>query len=106
MRDHLPKPHIRAKVRFYESSKGGLKESIPGGVFGCIFGVNNELFDSFMVRPDKGPLNPGDEVEVYIQFLNPQMVVELLKPGTKFILRQLNTMGEGEVIEILPPPKR
>lgn len=92
------KPEIIATVRFLNTDEGGRKGPTPDKSFGCLFSFGEENFDCRLDLSKTGPIEPGQKVSVPIKFLFPEYVKELLKPGSRFYLRELRKIAEGEII--------
>jgi hypothetical protein len=99
---HPLEPDIIVSAHFYSEDEGGRKTATPPDRFGCIFTFDGENFDCFLLLENIGAVKPGDLVQVPIKFLHPQLVKSRLRIGSSFILRELRTIAEGQVREILP----
>lgn len=92
---------IVARVRLYATSEDGRQGPTPFGYFGCLFVVGTASFDCRLLLSDAGPLHPGSISEVPIKFLEPKLIEDLLKVGSRFFLRDGKIIGEGEVTALL-----
>lgn len=99
MKDH---PHILAAVKFLSTDKGGRKGPTPPNIFRCIFEFEGEHFDCALLLGEGKVVSPGTNAKVPIVFLFPQYIKSRLKVGNKFTLRELGTIAEGVIEEILP----
>lgn len=96
------KPDIRATVRLYSTHEGGRKLPTPSDHLACLFVYENRNFDCRLLLQDLGPLSPGQEAEVPIKFLSPELIKPRLEVGSRFQLRELQVIGSGAVREIVP----
>src|SRR3989344_4379940 len=92
---------IIARVTLYPTSKGGRQGPTPDDMFGCIFEFEGEFFECRLLLGKTGPLSPGTEALVPVKFLNPNLFISRLQRGARFKLRELGTIGEGEVVDLL-----
>ena len=88
---------IIARVRLYESSKGGRMGPTPADRFGCVLVVGGSAFDCRLVLSGVGALHPGQSATVPIKLLNPELARDVLSTGRRFLLRDGGVVGEGEV---------
>jgi len=93
-------PDVIAKLTLYPVEQGGRKSATPSDYLGCIFEFEGEYFDCRLLLGDFGPLLPGTRATVPIKFLSPELVRERLQNGSRFILREVEPIGEGVVQEI------
>lgn len=90
---------IIAQIKLLATENGGRKNQLPSGIFKCIFVFQEENFDCGILTGQE-QIRPGDQTKISIKFLFPEYLKSRLKIGSKFYLREMNTIGEGEVIEI------
>jgi hypothetical protein len=64
--------------------------------------LNEEMFDCLLHLPENKEVRLGDEVEVSMEFLSPEIVIPLLKVGKKFFLWETGMIAEGEVTKMEP----
>jgi hypothetical protein len=92
---------IIAQVHLYPTGSGGRKGATPPDKFGCPLEYEGSMFDCRLLLDEVGSLNPGDTQTVPIVFLNPDLILGRLRPGSRFTLWELRTIGEGIVKEVL-----
>lgn len=92
---------INAKVRFLETKEGGRSGPTTKDLFRCVFVMDHENNDCVLILGDDVRVAPGQTVEVPIAFLCPDLVTARLAPGKQFVLREVRTIAEGEVLELL-----
>ena len=92
---------IIARVRFFPTSEGGRQGATPEKMFGCPFVFKEEMFDCRLFLEGVGSVSPGDEVEVPIAFLCPNLIKPRLNAGDRFALWEMGTIADGEVREVL-----
>jgi hypothetical protein len=92
---------IVARVRLYTTFEGGRKGPTPADKFGCIFVVEQTCFDCRLFLSGAGALHPGVSAVVPIKFLCLELVKDHLEVGRRFFLREMQVIGEGEVLDLL-----
>jgi hypothetical protein len=97
----LIKPDLIANIQLRTTDEGGRKGPTLAEYLRCIFGFQAEFFDCQLLLQDVGPLYPGTAARVPIAFLNPQLIKDRLRPGDKFILREVQTIAEGVVEQLV-----
>lgn len=97
-------PDIIASVRLYSTAEGGRKGPTPSDKLGCMMEIGKSTFDCRLLLDQHGPLRPGEEAKVPIKFLDTVAVRELLVVGREFKLRELQSIGEGTIEEVLLGP--
>src|ERR1700682_4223401 len=88
-------PDVIAKLPMYPVEQGGRKSAPPSDYLGCIFEFEGEYFDWRLLLGDFGPLLPGTRATVPIKLLSPELVRERLLHGGRFILPEVEPIGEG-----------
>ncbi len=96
----IGKADILAKVTLYPTSQGGREGATPSDKFGCLCVVNGSNFDCRLLLVGIGALRPGQSVTVPIKFLDADRAKKFLGVGTRFFLREVKVIGEGEVKEL------
>jgi hypothetical protein len=100
----MSNPDIIASIRLYSTAEGGRKGPTPADKLGCMLEIGKCTFDCRLLLDQTGPLNPGEEAKVPVKFLDIEAVRGLLRVGRQFQLRELRTIGEGTIVEILIDP--
>ena len=94
-------PDIIAEVRFRAREEGGREGPTPADRLGCIFEIEGENFDCFLLLRRTGPLLPGYEGSVAIKFLYPDYAKPRLRVGSRFLLKDFRVIAEGQVQELI-----
>jgi hypothetical protein len=94
------KSDIIARIRLLRTEEGGWRHPKTGPMLKCPLEFQGKMFDCAVFLDDVGPLAPGDEAKVPIDFLWPELIVPRLKVGDHFTLWDLGTKAEGVVEEI------
>jgi hypothetical protein len=94
---------IVARVSLYPTSQGGRQGPTPADRFGCLVVPENSptSFDCRLLLSGSGALHPGDSAVVPIKFLDADLVREVFKVGSRFLLRDGAVIGEGVVQALL-----
>ena len=95
------KGDIIAHVTLYETWRGGRRGPTPRDELGCKMDIDGELLDVRLYFQQSGPLHPGQSADVPIRFLYPEHARPHLLVGKKFLLRELNSIGEGKIRKVL-----
>jgi hypothetical protein len=66
-----------------------------------IFVFQGENFECRLLLADAGPVAPGQQANVGIKFLRPELIKPRLRPGSPFTLREIKTIGEGTVERVI-----
>jgi hypothetical protein len=93
--------HIRARVHFYETDRGGRKGPIVPPNFGCPLEIDKQSYDCRLLLKDAKPIEPGETIVLPVHFLRPELVLPKLSVGQTFYLWEVGHIAEGEVLEIL-----
>lgn len=98
---NISKADILAKVTLYPTAQGGRESATPSDKFGCLCVVNGVHFDCRLLLAGIGALRPGQSVTVPIKFLDADTAKNFIGVGTRFFLREVKIIGEGEVEKLL-----
>lgn len=90
-----------AKIRLLSEEEGGRRSPTPPDQLRCILEFEQSNFDCVLELTEVGPLAPGQEAQVPIALLVPELVKGRLYPGARFRLRDYRVIGEGEVCEVV-----
>ncbi len=91
---------IIANIELYPTSKGGRGNSLSGEYFGCPAKIGEKFFDCRIYLAGQ-TIDPGTiKMNVPIKFLSPNLVMPILKVGTRFFLWESNIFGEAIVLQI------
>lgn len=96
------KPEIEARVHFLDTGEGGKTRTIPAGIesYSIPLEFESRYFDC-RFRPNvPQAINPGDTVDLAIQFLNPDLVLPRLRTGVDFRFWEGGTIAVGTVTKI------
>jgi translation elongation factor EF-Tu-like GTPase len=65
---------------------------------------DDEMYNSCeLIFLNKEKVQANEEIEVYMQFLRPELVTDYLSQGRQFTLNEGTTMvGKGEILSIIP----
>ena len=94
------KPDIIAKIYFYKTEEGGIKNCLSGNIR-YPSEINGEKFDCGFNVEEHRSITPGDTIIVPISFLSPQIVMPMLKIGSKFKLWNTRFIADCIVEEII-----
>jgi hypothetical protein len=102
-------PNIIASIRLYKTEEGGRKYPTRPHRHGFIFGVNGLFFEAMMYHPHSVAQGASAD-NVGISFLNPDLLRGEIEVGSRFVIHELGTVGEGTIKKIVslekrPPPK-
>lgn len=89
---------VRARIRFYSTLEGGREGPILRKSFGCILQAGEALLECRIDLTETAPVSPGDEVEVDIRFLSPELASRTLGAIRSFKLREAREIAEGTVL--------
>jgi hypothetical protein len=92
---------IIARVRLYETGRGGRQGPTPPDRFGCVFEIDGEYFDCRLLLEGVGSLAPGQTATVPIKFLHPDLLVGRLSDSVVFHLWEGKPIAEGEIKQIV-----
>lgn len=92
---------IVATVNLFPTEAGGRRGPTPDGKFNCLMTINEKNFDVRLHLEKTGKLLPGQTAKVPISFLDLEYAQKYCSIGTKFLLRELNVIGDGVIDEIL-----
>jgi hypothetical protein len=97
-------PCVRVKVHFYSKlAEQKQWKAIYPPFFGCLFKLNDVLYECRAYFEDEGIVYPGTERTFKIYFLRPERAISNLHVGINFQLKLLEIVGDGVVLE-LPTP--
>lgn len=95
-------PHARAHIRFLRPDEGGCRRTpIYSGYRPTVRsgGQNNDAVITFTERAF---ILPGEEAEIELRFLAPDLVVHSLLPGVELTLREGNrVVATGRILDEL-----
>lgn len=91
---------ILAELQFLKTEDGGRKSPIVRPVFGCIFEHSGEAHDCGIVLENHGDVWPGQKITVPIFFLRPDTVMDRLRVGDSFSLREDRVIATGSILQI------
>jgi hypothetical protein len=95
------KPDIIASIQFISSKAGGRKSPIVMPIFKCIFEHQDEMNDCAIFLDELGDVWPGQRITAPIKFLYPELVRPRIKIGDSFKLREMGTIANGVIEEII-----
>jgi len=95
-------PHATARIRFLRKDEGGCRRTaIYSGYRPTVRsgGQNNDATISFSEREF---ILPGEEAEIELRFLVPDLVLHRLAPGMAFTLREgARVVATGRILDVL-----
>lgn len=91
---------VIAAIKLFATEEGGRQGPTPANRFGCMMQVGDLVLDMRMHLDQVGSLSPGQEAIVPISFLNPGLAAKYCSIGLSFKLREVRTIGEGQIKEI------
>jgi hypothetical protein len=94
-------PEIFARIELYPTSADGRKGPLPDGMYRGVLGVAGEHYSIAFVPPAGVLVQPGDAVEVGVQFLFPELALPHFAVGTEFTLWEGRDIGRGRVLRVL-----
>jgi hypothetical protein len=74
------------------------------GRIGCILIIDDESFEGVITLDGVGPIQPGQTVRVPIELLRPGLAEHRLAVGRRFLLREIDIVGEGEIEDLVSSP--
>lgn len=92
--------HILAEVHLFTTENGGRDSPTPAKLFGCPAEIEGELFDCRLILGESECLVPGDTVALPIEFLSPDIVLQMLRVGDEFQLWELRYIGTAKVLAL------
>jgi hypothetical protein len=92
---------IVATVHLYETAAGGREGPTPPAKFRCIMVIDDKNFDVQLDLDGTGRLRPGETGTVAVKFLDWEHASKSCRRGKSFQLRELRTIGEGVVQEVV-----
>lgn len=87
------------KVRFRTTDEGGRKQAPSGQFYGCVFFVASEAFECRLLLGGR-TLALGEEHEVPVKFLSPDIVLPKLSPGLEIRLWEGKEVAAGKVVRL------
>ncbi|HSP15846.1 MAG TPA: hypothetical protein VLV78_13955 [Thermoanaerobaculia bacterium] len=94
-------PDAIVDIELLSPEDGGRRTPIAADSYGCPIRFEDEYFDCRMDLSGVGALPPGGGARVPLKFLNPDLIVPRLEPGSKFTLWEGKTIGQGKVVALL-----
>ena len=95
-------PHIKAEIYYLAPQEGGRSAAIHSGFRGQFYFKGTD-WDAQQQFIGQSICQPGESVEVLIQFATAHLLIPLFK-GLKFEIREgIRTIGRGTVNEIFDP---
>ena len=91
---------IIAIVHLFPTDAGGRHGPTPGGKFNCLMVIGGKNFDVRLHLESTGPLSPGQTARVPISFLDREHAKKYCSVGKGFILREVNPIGDGVIVEV------
>ena len=91
---------VIAVLNMFPTEKGGRRGPTPNERFGCLMVIGGKSFAVRLDLREVGSILPGQTVRVPIRFLDWDSVKDNCNVGTKFFLREVQTIGEGVVEEL------
>ena len=88
------------KVRLYSEEEGGRKSPIRTHRYGCPLFFKGKGYDCRFLKTEKSLLQLGEEHEIPIKFLNPELVLYQIYEGAKIQLWEGKIIGEGVILKI------
>ena len=89
----------------FPTNQGGRNGPTPPDELDCLFEFEGEHFYCRLIFGYVGSLSPGENAEVRIAFLYPNLIKERLKPESRFFLKEVRVIGEGKVRSIIQDAK-
>lgn len=96
-----PQTFVIATVTLFPTHAGGRRGATPPDKLHCIMFIDGQNFDVRLYFDSVGSMAPGDTARVPIYFLAPDIALPHCAPGKKFILRELKTIGDGVIEEVI-----
>jgi hypothetical protein len=92
---------IIAVVHLYETAADSRRGPTPADQFRCIMVIDDRNFDVQLDLRDAGRLHPGETRAVPVKFLDWECARKSCRSGKPFLLREIRTIGEGVIQEIV-----
>ena len=98
----LPNPHIQASVYYLNPKEGGRSTPVANGYRGQFYFKGYD-WDASQELIGKALCNPGESVDVLIQFASAHNILTLSQ-GLKFMIREGNAVvGRGIITNLIDP---
>lgn len=92
---------IIATVNLFSTDKGGRCGPTPNEKFNCLMTIDEKNFDVRLHLEGIGSISPGQTVRVPVSFLDREHAKKYCSVGKKFLLREITTIGDGIIDEIV-----
>jgi hypothetical protein len=90
---------IIATVNLFPTDAGGRRGPTPDGKFNCLMTIDENNFDVRLHLEGTGSMSPGQTARVPVSFLDLERARKYCSVGKKFLLREINTIGDGVIDE-------
>ncbi|HXQ50140.1 MAG TPA: hypothetical protein VN802_03510 [Stellaceae bacterium] len=97
----IVKGDIVARVTLYGTSPGGRHGPTPRDELRCMMVIDGETLDVRLYFHSERPLRPGQTAKIPIRFLFPDQAKKLVSVGKTFLLREMNSIGEGVIDQVI-----
>ena len=91
---------IIATVNLFPTDAGGRRGPTPDEKFNCMMTIDQKNFDVRLHLHGIGSISPGQTATVPISFFDRENARKYCSVGKKFLLREINTIGEGVIDEM------
>lgn len=88
---------VTIEVRFKTTAEGGRNGPVVGRQFGCPMFISGEAFDCRLMTGGR-KLELGETYEVPVKFLNANLALPKLTPGTEITLWEGKEIATGRVL--------
>lgn len=97
MKPPLLIPDANIRVRFFPEAEGGRRTDVTACEYGCPLLVDGQGFDCRFMPTTETVYSLGQEYEIPIKFLSPEMALPLLSVGRKISLWEGRPIAEGTI---------
>lgn len=91
---------IRAQITLKLTENGGRQSPIAREFYPCRVLIGESFHDARIYWEKIDLLSPGDEKEVTVKFLDPEIVLPKLQIGDTFSIWELQKVGQLKILEI------
>jgi translation elongation factor EF-Tu-like GTPase len=93
--------HARAHIRFLRENEGGYRRTAIYSGYRSTVGCSGQNNDAIITVCERPYLLPGDESEIALRFLRPDLVLHRLEPGMEFTLQEgSRVVATGRLLDV------
>jgi elongation factor Tu len=93
--------HVKAQIRFLCQEEGGYRGTPIYSGYRPTIGIAGYNNDAIVTLSGREYILPGEEAEIEIRFLRPDLVLPRLKPGTELTLQEgSRVVASGQILSV------